>query len=97
MPVFHLKLQQTYYAKGFFNVLVDYDRFVRRTEGPLRLRLGTAGIEIEGTLSRHANKNGTARIFGGVPLREWFQRNFQPMDTVSVDLSSEDVIALYPQ
>jgi hypothetical protein len=49
---------------------------------------------IDATLSRHANKNGTARIFGGVPLRNWFQSNFHPMETVAVDLSSEELIVL---
>jgi hypothetical protein len=94
MPIFKLKLQQSYFANGFFNVTVDYDRYVRKTEGPLRLRLGRNGAEIEAKLSRHANLNGTPRISGGVPLRDWFHRHFQPMDTVAVDLSSEDLMIL---
>lgn len=94
MPIFELKLQQSYFDHGFFNVTIDYDRYVRKTEGTVRLRIGRSGPEIQAKLSRHANRNGTARIFGGVPLRDWFHGNFEPMDMVAVDLSSEDLIIL---
>ncbi|HZP92020.1 MAG TPA: hypothetical protein VFB20_03940 [Burkholderiales bacterium] len=94
MPIFNLKLQQTYFKQGFFNVVVDYDRYVRKTDGPVRLRLGKQGTEIEATVNRKVNNNGTARILGGAPLREWFQRNFEPMDIVAVDLTSQEVIVL---
>lgn len=94
MTIFRLKLQPSYFKQGFFNVTVDYDRYVRRTGGPVRLRLGRTGVEIMGKIDRHANKNGTPRISGRAPLREWFQSNFEPMDTVAVDLSSEDLIIL---
>ena len=94
MPIFRLKLQQTYFKQGFFNVVVDYDRYVRKANGPVKLRLGRSGIEIEAKINRHVNTNGTARILGGVPLRTWFQHNFEPLDTIQVDLSSQDVIVL---
>ena len=94
MPVFNLKLQQTYFRQGFFNVVVDFDRYVRETEGPVRIRLGRGGNEIDGRIDRQVNNNGTARVLGGVRLRNWFQQNFEPMDTVAVDLTSEDVIVL---
>ena len=94
MPVFNLKLQQTYFRQGFFNVVVDFDRYVRKTEGPVRIRLGRGGNEIDGRIDRQVNNNGTARVLGGVRLRNWFQQNFEPMDTVAVDLTSEDVIVL---
>jgi hypothetical protein len=93
-PVFPLKLQLTYYRNGFFNVTVDYDRYVRTQEGPIRIKLGSDGQEIEGSISRHANINGTARIFGGARLRDWFQANFEPMDSVKVLFNSDDLIIL---
>jgi hypothetical protein len=80
--------------EGFFNVVVDYDRYVRTSDGPVRIRLGTTGAEIEGAVSRKVNNNGTPRILGGPQLRDWFQRNFRPMDTVAVDLMSQEVIIL---
>jgi len=94
MTIFNLTLQETYFKQGFFNVIVDFDRFVRAEEGPIRLRLGRNGREIQASINRHANNNGTARIMGGADLRNWFQSQFEPMDTVAVDLSSRDVIIL---
>jgi hypothetical protein len=94
MPTFDLTLQKTYFKMGFFNVGVGYDRHVRKTEGPVRLRLGRGGQEVEARVDRHANRNGTPRIMGGVPLRDWFQANFKPMDIVAVDLASQDAIVL---
>jgi hypothetical protein len=94
MPIFKLTLQKTYFNQGFFNVIVDYDRYVQKEPGPIRLRLGISGIEIEGKINRSVNNNGTARVLGGVALRNWFQKNFEPLETVNVDLTSLDVIVL---
>lgn len=94
MPIFNLVLQKTYFNQGFFNVSVDYDRFVRKTEGQIKIKLGGHGLEILGTISRKANRNGTARIMGNAALKNWFQNNFEPMDTVAVDLSSQDIVVL---
>jgi hypothetical protein len=94
MPIFRLKLQETYFKQGFFNVVVDYDRYVRNADGPVRLRLGRNGPEIDGNVNRRVNNNGTPRILGGAALRKWFQEHFKPMDTVAVDLSSQELIVL---
>jgi hypothetical protein len=94
MPIFKLKLQPTYFKQGFFNVVVDHERYVRKTDGPVRLRLGSDGREIEAKVSRQYNRNGTPRILGGATLRDWFQRNFEPKDSVAVDLTSQEVIVL---
>jgi hypothetical protein len=94
VATFNLTLQQTYYKMGFFNVVVGYDRYVRKTEGPVRLQLGRGGAEIVARIDRHANQNGTARVMGGAQLKRWFQANFRPMDVVAVDLSSQEVIVL---
>ena len=61
------------------------------------LRLGLRGPEIQGLINRHANGNGTPRISGGAKLRDWFQNNFEPMEIVSVDLSSQEIIVLHKQ
>lgn len=94
MTIFNLVLQKTYFNQGFFNITVDYDRFVRKAEGQIKIKLGGQGPEILGTINRKANINGTARIMGHATLRDWFQNNFEPLDTVSVDLSSQEVIVL---
>ncbi len=94
MSVFSLTLHPTYYNQGFFNVTVDFDRFVRSQEGEVALRLGSAGRQIQGMINRRANRNGTARIIDGAKLRDWFQSNYRPMDTVAVDLSSPEIFIL---
>jgi hypothetical protein len=58
MPLFRLTLEKTYYRQGFFNVTVDFDRFIRPTEGPVELILGTCGLRSRSdqvTLARRFN------------------------------------------
>src|SRR5687768_789640 len=94
MPVFNLKLHDTYYKKGFFNVPVNFERYVRRDNGPVDLVLGASGQTIQGRVDRNANSNGTPRVRGGAALRDWFQSNFLPKATVDVDLGSRTSIRL---
>ncbi len=93
MILFPLTLQKTYYRQGFFNVMVEFDRYVREDEGQVKLNLGDGRL-IDGHVNRSANQNGTARIMGGKELRDWFQDNFSVMDTVEVDLRQIQVISL---
>lgn len=75
-------------------MVADYDRYVRTNDGPVHLRIEPSGDEFQGKINRHINQNGTARILGGAKLRDWFQKNFEPMDIVHVDLGSYDLIVL---
>ena len=52
MPIFKLTLQKTYFKQGFFNVIVDYDRYVRKANGPVRLRLARAACAGIGNQAR---------------------------------------------
>lgn len=45
MVVLKLTLQRTYHEMGFFNVPVSHDKYVRPTEGQVRIRLGRDGEE----------------------------------------------------
>src|SRR5687768_16392908 len=56
MPIFKLKIHKTYYEQGFFNVLVDFDRFVRISEGEVELVLGASNHAITGKINRTANQ-----------------------------------------
>jgi len=91
--IFRLTLQPTYYRQGFFNVPIEHDRFVRSDEGPIKIIIGNDRV-ISGQINRSANLNRTARIFGGVELKRWFQRNFRPMDIVDINLGSFDEIRI---
>lgn len=94
MPTYVMTLHKTYYRMGFFNVPVDYDRYVRPDEGPIRLMLGATGEVVNGKVNRSANRNGTARVMGRVRLRDWFRRHFDMMDRVDVEFLSPDLIQL---
>lgn len=85
-PVFSLRLYKTYYNQGFFNVPRAFDHLVG-DEGTVTLALDGSS-EIKGHIDRRANPNGTARVFGRVPLRNWFQRNYSEGDTVPVRFES---------
>ena len=93
MPVFPLTLHKTYLEQGFFNVTVDYDRYVRQTEGPVELVLLSEGKEqrVDAKVNRSANMNGTARIMGGTKLRDWFLNHFDVGTKLDVDFSSAEV------
>lgn len=83
MSNYRLKLYKTYYFKGFFNVPVDFDRFVNAEEGIITLKLGHDKL-VKGRINRKANNNATPRIHGNRELRDWFMENFKIMDEVNV-------------
>jgi hypothetical protein len=94
MQPFQLVLHETYYQKGFFNIPVAFDQSVRDDNGTIRIYLGNTDDYIDGRVDRTANLNGTARIFGGRELRDWFQREFNIKDVVTVKFLSPEVILL---
>ena len=83
-PTYGPKLHKTYYDKGFFNLGIEVDRFVRADSGPISIRLGNSQVEIQAKVNREANLNGTPRVMGGAELRNWFQRNFRELEVVEV-------------
>ena len=87
-------LENTYYHQGFFNVKVEYDKFIRPTEGTIDIQLCTNGRVLSGKVNRRANTNSTARIMGRSKLRDWFLENFQPMDKIWVEVVSPEHIIL---
>ena len=91
-PVFHLKLEKSYYARGFFNVVREFDHLVG-SGGTVTLTLRGGG-DIKGTMNRTWNGNGTARIMGNAALRDWFQRNYSMGDTVPVRFPAPDHLVL---
>ena len=89
-PVFHLELHQTYYDQGFFNVIREFDRYVRPDDGSVVLVLGQNGREIGARVDRRAQSNGTARILGRAALRDWFQEEYEVGDIVPVRFDAPD-------
>jgi hypothetical protein len=91
---FNLRLGDTYWSKGYFNVSVDFERYLTMTEGPIDIFLGDAAKPLVGRLSRSANSNATPRIYGNKPLVDFFQRNFKRGGFVSVEIVSPEVIRI---
>ena len=89
-----LTLEETYYNSGFFNIRVAYDNYVRSSEGPITLVLGDSKREIEAYVNRSANNNGTARIMGRVPLRDWLQQNYRQGDKIPMSFVTPHRIVL---
>ncbi len=89
---FPLKLHKTYYDKGFFNVIREFDHLVG-DEGSVTLTL-LDGCQIEARIDRSANQNGTARIIGGAVLRDWFQRMYSQGNIVPVRFDTMQQLSL---
>ena len=56
-PVFYLRLEKTYYERGFFNVTREFAHYVGG-DGPVTLVLPDSN-RIAGRVDRRANQNGT--------------------------------------
>ena len=91
--VFPLRLEKTYYNRGFFNITRDFNDLVRSDDGPITLQLGGGG-SIKGYVNRRANSNSTARVMGGARLREWFQQNYTMGDTVPITFGATNLLII---
>jgi len=94
MVRFELPLAETYWSKGFFNVPVDFQRFLSAKDGPVEIYLGAAARPIVGRLTRTANRNGSPRIFGNKPLRDYFQSSFERGGLAKIEIVSETAIRI---
>ena len=94
MIKFNLRLGETYWSKGYFNVSVDFERHLTTTNGPIRIFLGDEAWPLVGRISRAANSNGTPRIFGNKPLADFFQKNFKRGGFVPIEIISLEAIRI---
>lgn len=92
--MYELTLQPTYYNKGFFNLGVDIERYIRKDRGNIKIHLGNIGHFIHGTMNREDNRNGTPRIYGKGDLKRWFQENFKEMDVARITIINPDEILI---
>jgi hypothetical protein len=91
---FSFTLQPTYYRTGFFNVAIEFQKFLGADGETIELFLGNGEQPILGSINRRANKNGTPRIMCGVGLRDWFNSNASVMDSILVEVLSPTAIRL---
>ena len=93
-PTYPLTLHKTYYEKGFFNLGVSVDKYIRPTSGPIRIILGSSNRVLNGSVSREANLNGAPRIFGRVELRDWMSKNYSLKDKVTIEIISPNEVRI---
>lgn len=94
MHQFRFALQPTYNKMGFFNVSVDSERYLGADGEKIELFLGKDISPTLGSINRRANPNGTPRIMGGASLRDWFQNNATPMQSIDVQVMSPTSIRM---
>jgi len=89
-PHFILILHETYKKNGFFNVKVYDDRYFGEDKSIINIFIENNIKPIEGKISRNANNNKTARIFGRVNLKNWFKtlRNLQEIKVTILNKNS---------
>jgi hypothetical protein len=94
MITFPLRLEDTYWLKGFFNVSVDFERYLTAIEGPIDIFLGDDSLPLTGRISRSAQANGTPRVYGNKPLASFFQKNFKRGGFVSIEIISPEAVRI---
>ena len=94
MPEFSLTLHKTYYNSCFFNITIDYDRFIGEHNSTIKLNITNPNYIIKGWINRKAQPNGTPIIMGGTKLRYWFQSNFEIDDTIIVKIENKYLLIL---
>ena len=82
--IFTIVLHKSMYSRGYFNVPRVSDHLVAEDDVcAVRLSLPSGNI-LNARLNRKLNRNGTARIIGNAPLRDWFREMFDVKDKVYV-------------
>ena len=93
MVSFNLRLEDTYWSKGFFNVPVDFERFLTTRDGMIDILVGDAAKPLAGRIDRTANRNATPRVFGNKALAEFFQQ-LRRGALVSVEIVSPTAVRI---
>jgi hypothetical protein len=92
---FIFTVQNTYYNTGFFNVSVHESMLFHKVHNTkIKIFLPNQIEPIIGHINRTANNNGTPRIMGGKPLRQWFQKTPEAMYKVEVEVRDPKEIHL---
>lgn len=90
---FLLTIHGTYYRTGFFNVPAAWSTLLAADQAPVTIYCGPDKHVITAKINRTANTNGTPRIMGGVPLKNWFHEG-EPMRTVTVRVLNSTALAI---
>jgi hypothetical protein len=88
---FQLTIHETYYRTGFFNVPIAWSNVLAGDKADVMIYCGPEKLAVEAKINRTANINGTPRVMGGVPLKEWFHKG-EPMRVVTVRILNPNTI-----
>lgn len=92
---FEVILSPTYYNQGFFNVRRKYSDRFGEDQGIIKIQLGQdRSLCIDGLIDRRANQNGSPRILGRKPLKDWIKSNFNQGDVLVIEIFSPNSIKL---
>jgi hypothetical protein len=92
---FEVILTPTYYNQGFFNVRRKYSEKFGNDQELIKIQLGQDGsLCIDGVIDRRANQNGSPRILGRKPLKEWIKSTYRQGDILVVEIFSPTSIKL---
>lgn len=91
---FHVVIGATYWRQGFFNVPAASQASIGADGEKIEVYLSDALLPVLGTINRRCTGNGTPRIMGGVPLRDWFQANLRESGSASVEVLSPTSIRI---
>ncbi len=96
MATYDVELAPTYHRNGFFNARREFDRYLDPAEkAPIAIELGAPQRVIHGRIDRTAQTNGTARIFGGAALRDFFHEEFRVGDTFRLTIVAPNRIRIH--
>jgi hypothetical protein len=95
---FRIKLGDTYYNRGLINPGARASEALGQHGEPLIVYLGSKAEQVDSSINRAANSNGSVRIIGNnARIGEWFRENFQMGDTVESEVQSPNHILLKEQ
>jgi ribonuclease VapC len=94
MPAFPITLRKTYFTQGFFNVSVDYDRYLGPHNSSVEIWFENVRLMTNGVINRTAQRNGAPRIMGHTALRDCFQSRCRVGDTLDVVIESPQRIRI---
>lgn len=92
---FQIKLGAAYYQQGIINPGTDASQYLGAHGNPVIIYLGSDSDQVDSTINRTANSNGSVRIIGNNRfIAEWFQENFEPGDIVEAKIQDPQHILL---
>jgi hypothetical protein len=98
LPIsFRIKLGAAYYNQGIINPGVDASRHLGQHGDAVIVYLGNETEQVDSTINRTANANGSVRIVGNnQKIVDWFHQHFKLGDMVEAKVQDPQHLLLLP-